>query len=58
MRTGVLYFIRDPEDPTFHVVRDVLERSVSTQLQKIAFSALVYGAQVIICLGGVVWGVS
>jgi E3 ubiquitin-protein ligase MARCH6 len=58
MRSGVLYFIRDPDDPTFHPVRDVLERNVTTQLRKIAFSALVYGALVIICLGGVVWGLN
>ncbi|KAL8730180.1 MAG: hypothetical protein Q9166_004263 [cf. Caloplaca sp. 2 TL-2023] len=58
MRTGVLYFIRDPDDPTFHPVRDVLERSVFTQLCKIAFSALVYGGLVIVCLGSVVWGIS
>ncbi|KAJ9212318.1 hypothetical protein DTO166G4_6100 [Paecilomyces variotii] len=58
MRSGVLYFIRDPDDPTFHPVRDVLERNISTQLRKIAFSALVYGALVIVCLGGVVWGLS
>jgi E3 ubiquitin-protein ligase MARCH6 len=51
-------FIRDPDDPTFHPVRDVLERNIVTQLRKIAFSALVYGALVIICLGGVVWGLS
>jgi E3 ubiquitin-protein ligase MARCH6 len=49
-------FIRDPDDPTFHPVRDVLERNIATQLRKIAFSALVYGTLVIICLGGVVWG--
>lgn len=58
MRKGVLYFIRDPDDPTFHPVRDVLERNVYTQLRKITFSALVYGALVIVCLGGVVWGLS
>jgi E3 ubiquitin-protein ligase MARCH6 len=58
MRRGVLYFIRDPDDPQFHPVRDVLERSVTTQLRKIAFSALVYGALVIICLGGVVWSLN
>jgi len=58
LRTGVLYFIRDPDDPTFHPVRDVLERSVSTQLWKISFSALVYGGLVIVCLGGVVWGIT
>ena len=58
MRDGVLYFIRDPDDPTFHPVRDVLERSVITQLRKIIFSAVVYGGLVLICLGGVVWGLS
>jgi E3 ubiquitin-protein ligase MARCH6 len=56
MRKGVLYFIRDPDDPEFHPVRDVLERSVTTQLRKILFSAFVYGALVMMCLGGVVWG--
>lgn len=58
MRKGVLYFIRDPDDPTFHPVRDVLERNVATQLRKILFSALVYGGLVVICLGGVVWGIA
>ncbi|RVX71225.1 hypothetical protein B0A52_04799 [Exophiala mesophila] len=55
LRKGVLYFIRDPDDPTFHPVRDVLERPVPTQLGKIAFSALVYGGLVMVCLGGVIW---
>lgn len=55
LRKGVLWFIRDPDDPTFHPVRDVLERNLVTQLRKIAFSALVYGALVILCLGGVIW---
>lgn len=58
MRKGVLYFIRDPDDPEFHPVRDVLERNVTTQLRKITFSAFVYGALVVVCLGGVVWGLS
>ncbi|KAJ6110173.1 hypothetical protein N7486_002408 [Penicillium sp. IBT 16267x] len=58
LRTGVLYFIRDPDDPTFHPIRDVLERSITTQLRKIGFSALVYGTLVIVCLGGVVWGLN
>ena len=56
--TDCVDFIRDPDDPTFHPVRDVLERSVSTQLWKISFSALVYGGLVIVCLGGVVWGIA
>jgi E3 ubiquitin-protein ligase MARCH6 len=31
---------------------------VATQLRKIMFSAFVYGALVVICLGGVVWGLT
>lgn len=57
-RKGVLYFIRDPDDPTFHPVRDVLERSVISQLRKIASSALIYGGLVIVCVGGIIWGLS
>lgn len=58
MRPGVLYFIRDPDDPEFHPVRDVLERNLVTQLRKILFSAFVYGTLVVVCLGGVVWSLS
>jgi E3 ubiquitin-protein ligase MARCH6 len=35
-----------------------LERNVTTQLRKILFSAFVYGALVVVCLGGVVWSLS
>lgn len=55
LRNGVLHFIRDPDDPTFHPVRDVLERSVLSQLRKIASSALIYGGLVIVCFGSVLW---
>lgn len=54
----IIDFIRDPDDPDFHPVRDVLDRNLATQLRKIMFSAFVYGALVIICLGGVVWGLA
>ncbi|KAF4119395.1 E3 ubiquitin-protein ligase MARCH6 [Geosmithia morbida] len=55
---SMCHFIRDPDDPEFHPVRDVLERNLTTQLRKILFSAFVYGALVIVCLGGVVWGLA
>ena len=58
LRKGVLYFIRDPDDPTFHPVRDVLERPVASQLRKIAFSAMVYGGLIILCLGAVIGTIS
>ena len=54
-RKGVLFFIRDPDDPTFHPVRDVLERSVISQLRKIISSAMIYGGLVIVCIGTLVW---
>ena len=57
MRPGVLYFIKDPDDPDFHPVRDVLDRNLYTQLRKIASSAFIYGALIIIGLGGIIWGI-
>src|SRR5262249_38157017 len=51
-------FIRDPDDPTFHPVKEVLERPVSTQLKKIGFSAFIYGILVVVFLGGVVWSLA
>ncbi|KAK9385817.1 hypothetical protein V1515DRAFT_213378 [Lipomyces mesembrius] len=56
VRPGVLYFIRDPNDPNFHPIRDVLDRPVLTQLRKIAISALIYSSLICFCLGGVVYG--
>lgn len=56
--TVIIDFIRDPDDPEFHPVRDVLERNLVTQLRKILFSAFVYGTLVVVCLGGVVWSLS
>ena len=57
MRAGVLYFIKDPDDPEFHPVRDVLERSLVTQLRKICSSAFIYGSLILLGLGGIVYGI-
>ncbi|KAI9726967.1 MAG: hypothetical protein M1828_000315 [Chrysothrix sp. TS-e1954] len=58
LRNGVLFFIRDPDDPNFHPVRDVLERPVTTQLRKIISSAVIYGGLILFCLGSVVWTIA
>lgn len=55
MRPGVLYFIRDPNDPNFHPIRDVLERSIPSQLGKICISGMIYTVLITVCLGGVVY---
>ncbi|KAK7205218.1 hypothetical protein BZA70DRAFT_257849 [Myxozyma melibiosi] len=56
VRPGLLFFIRDPNDPNFHPIRDVLDRPVLMQLRKIIISAFIYCSLICICLGGVVYG--
>jgi len=55
MRPGVLYMIRDPNDPSFHPVKDILDRSILTQLRKIALSALIYFVFIVLCIGTTVY---
>ncbi|KAF9506397.1 hypothetical protein BS47DRAFT_1385606 [Hydnum rufescens UP504] len=42
MRKGALWFIKDPQDPTFHPIRDILDRPTLSQLRKLGISALMY----------------
>ncbi|KAK9463665.1 uncharacterized protein V1516DRAFT_668395 [Lipomyces oligophaga] len=55
VRPGVLYFIRDPNDPNFHPIREVLDRSFIMQIYKILVSGVIYCGLICICLGGVVF---
>ncbi|KAL1918314.1 uncharacterized protein VTP21DRAFT_2974 [Calcarisporiella thermophila] len=58
VRPGVMWFIRDPNDPQFHPIKEILERPVLTQLQKIGTSALMYSGMVVVGIGGVVHAIS
>jgi E3 ubiquitin-protein ligase DOA10 len=49
VRPGVIWFIRDPNDPQFHPMKEILERTAWTQLRKVTISAIMYA--VIILLG-------
>lgn len=42
MRPGAMWFIKDPQDPTFQPIRDILDRRAMMQLKKLGFSALMY----------------
>lgn len=55
MRPGVLYFVRDPNDPNFHPIKEVLERPLIPQLKKIAISAVMYAILICVCIGGLIW---
>ncbi|KAF7723807.1 hypothetical protein EC973_001591 [Apophysomyces ossiformis] len=54
VRPGVMWFIRDPNDPQFHPIKEIVERPVLTQLQKIAASGMMYAIVISVGVGGVV----
>ncbi|KAI8087629.1 uncharacterized protein B0P05DRAFT_584861 [Gilbertella persicaria] len=53
LRPGVMWFIRDPNNPQFHPIREIIERPVLFQLRKIGASALIYLAVILVGVGGV-----
>lgn len=55
MRSGVLYFIRNPQDPNFHPVDEILVRPIMSQLEKLLLSAVMYTVAIVVCIGGVIW---
>ena len=54
VRPGTLYFIRDPNDPQFHPIREILERPTLHQLRKIGVSGVIYAMLILACFGVVV----
>jgi E3 ubiquitin-protein ligase MARCH6 len=54
VRAGTLYFIRDPNDPQFHPIREILERPTFHQLRKIGISGVIYALLILLCFGIVV----
>ena len=43
MRSGAMWFIKDPQDQNFHPIRDILERPTFVQIRKLILSAMMYG---------------
>ncbi|CEG71873.1 hypothetical protein RMATCC62417_07529 [Rhizopus microsporus] len=54
VRPGVMWFIRDPTDPQFHPLREIVERPVLFQYKKIGASGLVYIFVIFVCIGGII----
>ncbi|THU92959.1 hypothetical protein K435DRAFT_967467 [Dendrothele bispora CBS 962.96] len=42
MRSGAMWFIKDPQDQNSHPIRDILDRPTLVQIRKICVSALMY----------------
>lgn len=55
VRPGVMWFIRDPNDPQFHPIKEIVERPALTQLQKIGASAILYAVVIVAGIGGITW---
>ncbi|KAJ3316508.1 hypothetical protein HDU76_001746, partial [Blyttiomyces sp. JEL0837] len=54
VRPGVVWFIRDPDDPDFHPMQDIVEKPILVQLRKLTFGVLTYAIMVVGTVGGVV----
>ena len=57
-RQGALFFIRDPGDESFSPVKDILERSASSQARKLGISAIMYTIVVVSIFGVASWGLA
>ncbi|KAI9309474.1 hypothetical protein BJ944DRAFT_258460 [Cunninghamella echinulata] len=54
LRPGVMWFIRDPNNPQFHPIKEIVERPVWDQLKKLGASGIMYTIIVIVGVGGVI----
>ncbi|KAJ9124095.1 hypothetical protein QFC22_000890 [Naganishia vaughanmartiniae] len=52
-RKGAMYVIRDPQDPSFSPVREILDKKTSVQIYKLLVSATMYISVMAIPLGGI-----
>lgn len=55
IRPGVLWFIRDPNDPQFHPIKEIVERPALSQLQKLGASSILYAIVIISGVSTTAW---
>ena len=51
LRNGVLWFVRDPNDPNFQPINEILNRPVLHQVRKLAVGVVMYSVMVLTGLG-------
>ena len=54
LRKGVFWFIRDPEDPRFQPLNEIIERPFFVHLKKLAFGVFIYTFIMAITVGAYV----
>ncbi|WWC73270.1 uncharacterized protein I206_107236 [Kwoniella pini CBS 10737] len=57
-RPGTLFFIRDPADPNYSPVKDIVEKSALSQLRKLWTSAVMYSVIVFTLFGASCWSLA
>lgn len=55
IRPGVMWFVRDPNDPQFHPVQEMVERPFPNLLYKISQSAIMYSTMLVFGVGTVTY---
>ncbi|KAI0085732.1 hypothetical protein BDY19DRAFT_964078 [Irpex rosettiformis] len=56
LRSGALWFIKDPQDQNFHPIREILERPTLVHIKKLILSGIMY-ATVVACSVATISGV-
>ncbi|KIS00118.1 E3 ubiquitin-protein ligase MARCH6 [Cryptococcus deuterogattii 2001/935-1] len=57
-RPGTMFFVRDPGDPNFSPVKDIVDKTTLHQLRKLGSSAIMYSAVVFSLFGVASWGLA
>ncbi|WVQ81661.1 hypothetical protein IAT38_003786 [Cryptococcus sp. DSM 104549] len=57
-RPGTMFFIRDPADPNFSPVKDIMEKSTLHQMRKLGTSAVMYSVVIFMLFGAASWGLA
>jgi E3 ubiquitin-protein ligase DOA10 len=53
VRPGVFWFIRDPNDPNFKPMQEIMEKPMLRQLRKVSMGVLLYTGIILCFVGGV-----
>ncbi|KAI8972746.1 hypothetical protein BDB01DRAFT_809122 [Pilobolus umbonatus] len=54
VRNGAVWFIRNPDNPQFHPIREIIDTPAKTQYRKIGSSLLLYFSIIAVTVGGII----
>jgi hypothetical protein len=57
VRPGVIWFIRDTEEEEFNPIREMIDRPIGVQLEKISMSMMIYATILTFAFGAISYGI-